>query len=331
MNELVTMEQAEEFAVLDRRDARSVFAMAGYVPKPNSRETMLEQLHNAGLNFPVETTPLFANLHGTMQRADAYVAVRNATSGAVFSVAKEGYQPLQWSTMDVLQPVVDAGLGSWDGVLRLRGGALGVGRVRLVQDIVVPGDESPLFCYLNVCVPHDKTIQWMVFASLTRPVCENTFKIALREAKGSGYVLKVRHTRSAEDKVATARKVLDASMRRFAMFNTFAQRAVRTTVSDRQFGSMVERLLPAKHDAVSPQLGKARDKLHTLWAGEARGLRGIQGTAWGAYNTITEYADHYQRVRGDASNRADSILFGRAAELKANAVDVIEEIVGELV
>lgn len=134
MNELVTMEQAEEFAVLDRRDARSVFALAGYVPKPNSRETMLEQLHNAGLDFPVETTPLFANLHGTMQRADAYVAVRNATSGAVFSVAK-----------------------------------------------------------------------------------------------------------------------------------------------------------------------------------------------------VTEYADHYQRVRGDASNRADSILFGRAAELKANAVDVIEEIVGELV
>lgn len=325
-----TLATMDDIAVLDHRDAASVYARSGYVPKVPGEVPLSEQLVRAGLDFIVETSPLFHQLNGEMIPAGRHVAVRNAKSGRVFTIAKNGYKPLQWSTMDVLQPVVDAGLGRWDGILALRHGAIGVARVQLNNSIRVPGDSSPLHLFLNVGVPHDKSLRWSAFASTVRPICENTFRMALREANESGYVLKVRHTKSADDKVATAKKVLERSMSQFSCFAAFADRAARTPMSDRQFTTVVEQLLPAKEE-VTPQLLKARDKAQELWHGGARGLVGIQGTAWAACNAIGEYADHYTRIRGDASARVDSILFGRANDMKARGVMAIEEVVGELV
>lgn len=330
-NESTALATMDDIAALEARDTSSVYARAGYVPTRPGAVSIAEQRNLAGLDFTVETAPLFHLVHGEVMQAGNHVAVRNATSGRVFTVAKRGYTPIQWTSMDILQPVVDSGAGQWDGVLVLRGGALGVARVRLTQVVRVPGDESPLHLFLNVGVPHDRTRQWATFASTTRPVCENTFRLALREANDSGFILKVRHTRSADDRVATARRVLERSMSQFARFAAFAERSARTPLNDRQFSLVVEKFLPAKNDEATSQLVKARDKVQELWAGGASGIHGIRGTAWGAYNVLGEYADHYTRIRGDAAARVDSILFGRANDLKARGFAAIEEVVGELV
>ena len=55
-------------------------------------------------------------------------------------------------------------------------------------------------------------------------------------------------------------------------------------------------------------------------------LPGISGTAWVAYNSVSQWADHQSVVRGQtelqrADSRLASVWFGAAAEFKTRAFD----------
>ena len=65
-------------------------------------------------------------------------------------------------------------------------------------------------------------------------------------------------------------------------------------------------------------------KVLALFAGEGKGatLDGVQGTAWGLLNAVTEYADHHVRARSD-ENRFVSAQWGPGAALKAKALDAL--------
>jgi hypothetical protein len=53
--------------------------------------------------------------------------------------------------------------------------------------------------------------------------------------------------------------------------------------------------------------------------GRGSEIRGVRGTAWGAYNAITEFVDHKRKVRGGEENRIGSIWFGQGSSVKQRA------------
>jgi hypothetical protein len=61
-----------------------------------------------------------------------------------------------------------------------------------------------------------------------------------------------------------------------------------------------------------------------LGYGKGVDIPGVHGTAWWALNGLVEFADFDFKAKGqsvDESRRTQSILFGRAAELKQQAFD----------
>jgi hypothetical protein len=56
----------------------------------------------------------------------------------------------------------------------------------------------------------------------------------------------------------------------------------------------------------------------------------VKGTAWGAYNALTEYFDHFTKVRGGKGVTADeklmtSVWFGTVADKTQLAFDTINK------
>jgi hypothetical protein len=66
------------------------------------------------------------------------------------------------------------------------------------------------------------------------------------------------------------------------------------------------------------------NKILDLFQGEAKGsgLDGVQGTAWGYINAVTEYADWFSRARSQ-ENRFVSAQWGPGADLKQRALDAV--------
>ncbi|OAI41893.1 hypothetical protein AYO40_06935, partial [Planctomycetaceae bacterium SCGC AG-212-D15] len=77
-------------------------------------------------------------------------------------------------------------------------------------------------------------------------------------------------------------------------------------------------------DATSKNNAKVIETLRTNYHNATNTLPGVQGTAWAAYNAVSEYADHQRTTRGRndrerADNRLNSIWFGSANDLKQKA------------
>jgi hypothetical protein len=66
---------------------------------------------------------------------------------------------------------------------------------------------------------------------------------------------------------------------------------------------------------------------------ESNSVAGIKGSAWAAYNAVTEYVDHFSfvnpRDKTDTTARLASIWLGRGADLKKKAFDVAVQFTDE--
>ena len=71
----------------------------------------------------------------------------------------------------------------------------------------------------------------------------------------------------------------------------------------------------ASKDAAST---RAHQAIMKLFAGEGQGatLKGVDGTAWGLVNAVTEYVDHHARAKTDQHRLSDA-FFGRGDQLKS--------------
>lgn len=62
-----------------------------------------------------------------------------------------------------------------------------------------------------------------------------------------------------------------------------------------------------------------------VWMSVRVTLPGMEGTAWAALNSVTEFVDHERSTRGDserdrAENRLSSVVWGSGAEIKEAAL-----------
>jgi phage/plasmid-like protein (TIGR03299 family) len=77
-------------------------------------------------------------------------------------------------------------------------------------------------------------------------------------------------------------------------------------------------------DATSKNNAKVIETLWSNYQNDTNTLPGVSGTAWAAYNAVSEYADHQRGTRGKtdkdrADNRLNSVWFGSANDLKQKA------------
>jgi len=159
-----------------------------------------------------------------------------------------------------------------------------------------------------------------------RVVCQNTLNLALRQAGGDG--IAIRHRPSLEDRVKEAREKLGVIAARFDRFDEELHAMLDAELTGAQVNRYFDGVVPAPGPDASEREkanhAETMTLLHTNFEDDTNTLPGVRGTAWAAYNAVSEWADHQRRFRGKsdharAESRLDSIWFGSSHRIKQQA------------
>jgi phage/plasmid-like protein (TIGR03299 family) len=284
-------------------------------------------------------------------------------TGAVLGVVSRDYRVFQnWEAFDFMDQIVGEGLARYETAGALKGGRRVWMLAKMPQDIRVTG-EDVVHPYILLTNSHDGSMALRMLATTVRVVCANTLNLALGRAR-HGEGLTIRHCESLEGRVREARVKLGLLTERVEEFTEEARQLAACRLTDRQAHTYFEQFFPTRPAATAapaplPSEGlldaileaqqgqtalvdelvaghqeeqtraerrnaRILDSLLESYHGTANKALGLEGTAWGAFNSISGWADHESTVRGKselerADNRLHSVWWGAANDLKQQA------------
>jgi phage/plasmid-like protein (TIGR03299 family) len=293
--------------------------------------TAEEAIAAAGLDYEVTLTPV-ATVDG-LDVPKTRAVVRYDTQ-AVLGVVSDRYVPVQnRQAFGFLDAVVAEG-----GLRYHTAGALGQGErvwllARLPDQIRVRGGDDLVDKYLLLSNAHDGSAALRVFFTPVRVVCANTLSLAHRQAAGEG--VSILHKGDLRAKIGHAQQVLGLAQRFFDDAAAVIDRLAGYSPTSDQLAAYFRDLYPDPDGGKdNARAVKARAELQRLFEeGVGHDRPGVRGTAWAAYNAVTEYVDHHRPARGPgdpdrSSRRLDSIWFGSGARRKAAAWDLAQVLAG---
>lgn len=344
-------------------NGRAEMAYTGDTPwhklgvKVDGLQTTTAMLAAAGMGWTVGTFPLFCN----SREVEGHKAIVRNDTLAVLGVATDRYTPIQNAQAgEIMDALITEG-----GAHVEVAGALDDGkRCWLLAHIpadfdVVTGDR--VRPYMLLAWGHDG--QHGVAGKLTnvRVVCNNTLTAAGFGAgrKWSAVAdVYLRHSGRVDLRVSDARKALGVIRRQVEQTaEAYQSLATRTLTGDEvrdYFAAVfpyakaaagaagetdaesIARLMGSSVDTLRRQAEEARARVDEMretvarLMGSGRGSEYAPGTAWGAYNAVTEYTDHVYPVlkSGEVSaHRQASVAFGAYGDLKARALTTALDLV----
>jgi phage/plasmid-like protein (TIGR03299 family) len=192
---------------------------------------------------------------------------------------------------------------------------------------IVPGDK--VGGYLLLATATDGSMATTGTFTTVRVVCNNTLTMALGATKGQQHKISHRSRFS----MAAMKDGLGIAHEQFHHFKHQALRLANKSVSREQAERLTLQLMAPKSLADIPHasaddIAKVTESrgfrsIQALFEGQGKGstLDGVQGTAWGWLNAVTEYTDHHVRATSD-ENRTHSAWFGQGEALKSAAADL---------
>ena len=310
--------------------------------------TAEEAIVAAGLDFDVKLFPLYCSMYGKDSETGNIggllpvpnnFAVTRMDTYSPLAVVGNKYTPIQnkecFSFMDAIA-------GPERLVRYNTAGSLFGGRkiwlaAELTNLTIEPVSGDVVKTYLVLMKGHDGVTPLMAFFTTVRIVCNNTANMALRNVKGE--MVKIRHTRTAMDKVGEARRILGLAVESSETYSEQLHALAKKQMNQAKWDDFLDNLLPlpeledGKETSRALTLAKKkRGKLTELFeAGIGTDIVGVRGTAWGAYNAVTEFTTHHAQTRTGISQddpaytraRAESLLksswFGSGAALNKKA------------
>ena len=221
----------------------------------------------------------------------------------VLGVVKERYRPYQNEALfDFGDAILDG--GRWETAGAIKEGRVVFGSLALDHDVVLDpsGVADKINSYLLVSTSHDGSLSIQASVTPTRVVCQNTLTAALKSTAQS---YKFRHTATAEGRVQAAREALGVAHKFMDAFEKEAAALYATAIDDQKFYDIVKAAYPEPEQDVKGAATKWQNKVDTLfniYNSDTVAGAGVAGTAWGAYNTLTERLDWFRNPRkGDAT------------------------------
>jgi phage/plasmid-like protein (TIGR03299 family) len=234
------------------------------------------------------------------------------------------------------QPIVDAGLATLEAAGALRNGS----RVWVLAKVVGPADEivdgDKVERYILLAHGHDGLLAIRCGLTGIRVVCQNTLSAAINAET----LVRILHHAKAEETLAAAREVVTRANGAFdKAAEIYRALAKVKNVTARQLRAYCDAVFPKPEgpkgggdgggsgpaDGGEPE-SKSRifDQVSALYeAGAGTDIPGVRGTAWGAYNAMTEFLTH-ERGRSQ-DRRVENSFFGpEGARALSAAVDVFK-------
>lgn len=221
--------------------------------------------------------------------------------------------------------IVDDGQGKYETGGHMRDGKWFFVSMELNHlEISIPGDPSSLKTYLLARTAHDGSRPTGFFLTQVRDVCTNTENLAV---KGAISQYRIYHRGTLDGKVAEARKALRIAFKNTEIVKGLTKQLAKTKIVDAQVLEILKAAWPVDEaregDEAVEVKNRSLDQAFELYQASPN-LEGIRGTAWGAYNAITEYVDHGMKYHGrfldDGDVRATSLLEGIGANTKKRAL-----------
>jgi len=280
--------------------------------------------HNLGTVFDTEknTSEMLAaaNLNGWNVRLEdleipsslisdkqyQYVVRTNPTDKSqtdVLGIVGERYTPLQNEELFAFGDNILDGGGRWETAGSLKGGRVVFGSLALERETILDpnGVADKVKTYLLINTSHDGSIAIQASITPVRVVCANTLNVALNRTKkkdGVKQSFKIRHTQTANGKVAVARQALGMANSYMDEFDKMAHAMIQKEISAKDFNDIILAAYPKPELDTKGAIKKWENKvnmINDIYTGDFNGM--IAGNAWGAFNALTERLDWYRSAR----------------------------------
>lgn len=262
---------------------------------PDKYLTIEQALEYGDLDWEVEMRPVYVMNNDTPKVIPNQWASTRVTDGKVFGVTGDRFHPQQnRETFGFAQNLLDDGDIRLVAAIALRGGSRVCLTVKLDREILIGGDpDEKIDPFVVISNSHAGDRSLFCINTPVRVVCANTESAAI---SGADRVWKGRHTKGLNERAEEARRFLDLSIGYYDLFEQMANEMIGTKMTDGSFDRFLSELLPADKDATEASVRERKRKesvaaIRNLW-NSSDNLANIKGTKWGAYNAITEYADH---------------------------------------
>jgi len=229
----------------------------------------------------------------------------------VLGVVGERYVPLQNEDLFSFGDNLLDGGGRWETAGSIKGGRQVFGSIALERETILDpnGVSDKVKSYLLINTSHDGSVAIQASITPVRVVCANTLNLALSSIKGKKGIkqtFKIRHTQTADGKIATAREALGLANAYLDEFDILAKSMIEKEITKADFDKIVALAYPAPEKDAKGSFKKHNSKIdliNGIYVGKYNDT--IAGTAWGVANALTERLDWYRSARG---NDNESIL-----------------------
>ncbi|NCV45111.1 MAG: DUF945 domain-containing protein, partial [Actinobacteria bacterium] len=183
----------------------------------------------------------------TSDKSYQYVVRTNPTDKLqvdVLGVVGERYVPVQNEELFAFGDNILDGGGRWETAGSIRGGRVVFGSLALERETVLDptGVADKVKTYLLINTSHDGSIAIQASITPVRVVCANTLNLALGAKRGKNAIkqsFKIRHTQSADGKIAIARETLGLANKYMDAFDVMAKAMIEKEITAQQFNEII--------------------------------------------------------------------------------------------
>ncbi len=302
-----------------------------------------EALTAAGLDWSVVSRPMAVGKPGVIETPEGPVEKNIFTevpnllanvredNGSFLGVVTDRYQIVQnTEAFEFLDALVQEHEMKYESAFSLCGGKKVVLLGQLPQvDEIVEGDSA--LRYVLMSLSHDGTGAIKFGPTAVRVVCANTYALAVKDKQGVKE-LAIRHTGNIGEKLNQARKILGVAHEQFKEYTERSRDLAKYQLTTAEWLEYLNLLCPPL-DARDPdyterrakRIGETRAAIQANYQGERQAIAGIGGTAWAAYNAVSEHIDHLPRRGATQTRRSEArfnvVMYGPGRDMKQRAFE----------
>jgi phage/plasmid-like protein (TIGR03299 family) len=323
---------------------RSAWVRGGTAVEATSAASAATQ---AGLNWTVRTgelvaiaTPLTMDENGVTSAKYVDVPKKQAIiredNDTVIGIVGTKYKVVQnMEVFNALDTLVDAGDARYAAAGEVNGGSNIWMVLELPQGVQVAND--PHAAFLLVKTSHDGSSSVVIKPIIERLFCANQINGLIsngRNRKFNEYTYRMTHSTNQELSIADIRNITNLTYTAIADYQLVANNLLKKDMSREQavnFFKKVWALPSTVEDKPYDLLTRGERKQQTIakearakaWAiyNESETQENIRGTAFGAWQAVIEYADHY--ATGGAERLAAATISGRNDKVKTKALSLL--------
>lgn len=295
----------------------------GQVLQPDS--TIEQWLVAANMNWEIMRSDGIKFMNGSLHDWNDHQVLYRSDTNAPLSIVTPRYKIVQPSeVLEFFRDLVENAGFQIETAGTLKGGKRIWALAKTnIESEVVDGDNVK--SYLLLVTSCDGGLATTAMFTSVRVVCNNTLQMSLGQADATNQI-KVRHNTIFNPELVKDSLGLNAQQ----VFTGFMGRMKdlsNKSVTIAEAGDIVEAIFARKGVVGEIRESKGFKTVMHLFNGAGMGanLEGVRETRWGLLNAFTEYTDFHIRARTQ-DNRLNSAWFGAGADLKNEAVSVLEAV-----